>query len=56
MHPRLASLQPYPFERLAQLHRGVTPPATLKPIALSIGEPKHAAPRMVVDALVGSLG
>jgi N-succinyldiaminopimelate aminotransferase len=55
MHPRLASLQPYPFELLARLHRGVTPPATHKPISLSIGEPKHAAPRIVLDALVGSL-
>ena len=55
MHPRLASLQPYPFERLAQLHRGVTPPASRKPISLSIGEPKHAAPGIVVDALVRSL-
>ena len=56
MHPRLASLQPYPFERLARLHRGLTPPATHSPIALSIGEPKHAAPSLVLDALVSALG
>lgn len=56
MHPALARLQPYPFERLAQLHRGVVPPAGLAPIALSIGEPKHAPPPMLVQALVDSLG
>ncbi len=55
MHPALARLQPYPFERLARLHRGVTPPASLAPIALSIGEPKHAAPPAVVQALVDAL-
>jgi len=56
MHPALEGLQPYPFERLARLHRGVSPPASLAPIALSIGEPKHAAPPAVVKALVDSLG
>jgi N-succinyldiaminopimelate aminotransferase len=56
MHPALDRLQPYPFERLAQLHRGVTPPAHLAPISLSIGEPRHAAPPFLVKALVDSLG
>jgi N-succinyldiaminopimelate aminotransferase len=56
MHPRLASLQPYPFERLARLHQGVTPPTSRSPISLSIGEPKHAAPKLVLDALVSGLG
>ena len=55
MHPGLAHLQPYPFERLARLLKGATPPATLTPIALSIGEPRHAPPRFVVDALVDAL-
>jgi N-succinyldiaminopimelate aminotransferase len=56
MHSRLAALQPYPFERLARLHQGVTPPSDLRPISLSIGEPKHDAPPFVVSALVAALG
>ena len=51
MNPRLSLLQAYPFERLARLLAGATPPATLKAIALSIGEPKHAAPAFVVEEL-----
>ncbi len=56
MHPALSHLQPYPFERLARLHRGVVPPAALAPISLSIGEPKHAPPPLLVQALIASLG
>ncbi|MDY6978231.1 MAG: succinyldiaminopimelate transaminase, partial [Pseudomonadota bacterium] len=44
MNPELDKLHPYPFEKLAQLKSGVTPPAQLEHIALSIGEPKHTAP------------
>ncbi len=43
MNPDLARLQPYPFEKLAQLKAGLTPPPLLH-IALSIGEPRHPAP------------
>lgn len=55
MNPDLSLLQPYPFERLARLFHGLTPPADLKPIALSIGEPKHAAPPFVAEALTQQL-
>ncbi len=55
MNPDLSSLQPYPFEKLAALKHGVTPPAALRPIALSIGEPKHPAPALVRDALIEHL-
>lgn len=34
---------------------GVTPPAKLSPINLSIGEPKHPTPALVKDALAASL-
>ncbi|MCL4315575.1 MAG: succinyldiaminopimelate transaminase [Gammaproteobacteria bacterium] len=51
MNPDLAALQPYPFERLNQLKSGVTPPAHLKPINLSIGEPQHATPEFIISAL-----
>ena len=47
MNPDLNRLQAYPFEKLATLKQGVTPPAELAPIALSIGEPKHPTPAFV---------
>lgn len=55
MNPRLDRLEPYPFEKLAALLRGVVPPAGLRPIALSIGEPKHPAPDFIRAALVAHL-
>jgi N-succinyldiaminopimelate aminotransferase len=55
MNPNLAQLQPYPFEKLAQLKAGITPPAELKPIFLSIGEPQHPAPEFVKEKLAASL-
>ncbi len=51
MNPRLAKLQPYPFERLRKLASAVVPNAAKRPINLSIGEPRHATPQFVVDAL-----
>ncbi len=56
MNPLLSRLQPYPFERLRQLHAGVTPPAKLRPISLGIGEPRHATPAFIKQALSESLG
>lgn len=55
MNPRLSSLQIYPFERLRTLLAGVTPNPALRPIDLSIGEPKHPTPALVKDALAGAL-
>jgi len=55
MNPDLQRLQAYPFEKLASLKAGVTPPAALTHIALSIGEPKHAAPAFVRDRLIAHL-
>ncbi|HKB83059.1 MAG TPA: succinyldiaminopimelate transaminase, partial [Burkholderiales bacterium] len=40
MDPNLSRLQPYPFQKLSTLLAGVTPDASLRPISLSIGEPK----------------
>ena len=56
MNPRLELLAAYPFERLARLKAGITPPPTLPHIAMSIGEPKHAPPHFVIDALRRELG
>ncbi|GAB3388425.1 pyridoxal phosphate-dependent aminotransferase [Azotobacter armeniacus] len=55
MNDALNLLQPYPFEKLRALLAGVQPPADKKPIALSIGEPKHRSPSFVAEALTANL-
>lgn len=60
MNPGMARLQPYPFERLAGLLRGLPPapqhpPIDFSPIDFSIGEPKHQAPDFVRQALIDNL-
>lgn len=55
MNDALNLLQPYPFEKLRSLLAGAEPPADKRPIALSIGEPKHRSPDFVAQALVDNL-
>jgi N-succinyldiaminopimelate aminotransferase len=55
MNPLLSRLQPYPFERLRKLFADITPNPALRPISLGIGEPKHAAPDFLKQALAASL-
>jgi N-succinyldiaminopimelate aminotransferase len=55
MNQDLNKLQPYPFEKLARLKAGIEPPAGLDHIALSIGEPKHAAPQFVAEEILTHL-
>ena len=55
MNPLLKRLQPYPFERLRQLHADVTPNPAYRPISLGIGEPRHATPELIKAALSASL-
>ncbi|MDD1613000.1 MAG: succinyldiaminopimelate transaminase, partial [Methylococcaceae bacterium] len=55
MTPYLQKLQPYPFEKLAALKQGITPPAGKAHIALSIGEPAHATPHLIQEALLTHL-
>ena len=55
MNPHLARLQPYPFERLRQLHAGVTANPAFRAISLGIGEPRHATPQLIKDALTANL-
>ncbi|MDH3630043.1 MAG: succinyldiaminopimelate transaminase [Gammaproteobacteria bacterium] len=55
MNEDLSLLQPYPFEKLAQLKENLHPPAQLDHIALSIGEPRHPAPQFVVENLIAHL-
>ncbi|MEM1437629.1 MAG: succinyldiaminopimelate transaminase [Pseudomonadota bacterium] len=55
-NPGMAALAPYPFEKLDALLRGNTPPESVTPIPLSIGEPRHTPPDVALaayrDALV----
>jgi len=55
MTPNLKHLHPYPFEKLAQLKQGLVPPAELPHIALSMGEPTHATPHLIQEALLEHL-
>ncbi len=55
MNPKLALLQPYPFERLRNLFADVRPVTDLPPISLGIGEPKHPTPELLKAALAGAL-
>ena len=53
MNSRLSQLQSYPFEKLRALLAGLTPKGT--PVRLSIGEPQHATPALIRDALTRNL-
>lgn len=55
MNTDLDRLQPYPFEKLRALIADVIPNPKLRPIALSIGEPKHPSPPFVLKALADNL-
>lgn len=55
MNPDLGRLQPYPFQKLSALFRDVTPDPARRVINLHIGEPKHATPPFICDALSGNL-
>ena len=55
MNPNLNLLQPYPFQRLRDLFAGITPNPAFNNINLSIGEPKHATPQLIKDALTSNL-
>jgi N-succinyldiaminopimelate aminotransferase len=55
MNPLLSKLQPYPFERLKALFAPITPSPAYRAISLGIGEPKHATPQLIKDALTANL-
>lgn len=55
MNPLLDHLQPYPFQKLAALFKGVTPNPAYTPVSLHIGEPKHTTPQFICDALSANL-
>ncbi|WP_414980930.1 succinyldiaminopimelate transaminase [Congregibacter sp.] len=55
MNPDIALLNPYPFERLATLLDGVSPPKDKDLLKLSVGEPQHAPPAIVMTAIAENL-
>jgi len=55
MNPGFRQLQSYPFEKLAALLKDVRPAVGLEPIALSVGEPRHATPAVIRETLVKHL-
>jgi N-succinyldiaminopimelate aminotransferase len=55
MNPLLSLLQPYPFERLRQLFADITPNPAYTPISLGLGEPKHATPDFIGQAMVQAI-
>ena len=54
VNPRLEQLQPYPFQKLRALFEGIQPTGKAA-INLSIGEPKHATPAFIREALIDNL-
>jgi N-succinyldiaminopimelate aminotransferase len=55
MNKDLSRLQQYPFEKLAQLKLGLQPPENLDHIALSMGEPQHPPPQIVIESLTSNM-
>ncbi len=55
MNPDLSRLQPYPFQKLSALLKGLRANPALAPINLSIGEPKHATPAFIRQTLIDNL-
>ena len=51
MNRHLASLLPYPFERLNALKEGIQPNTDAPHVSLALGEPKHDPPQFVLDCL-----
>jgi N-succinyldiaminopimelate aminotransferase len=55
MNPLLSRLHPYPFERLRALTKDIVPNPAFKPISLGIGEPRHATPELIKQAITDNL-
>ncbi len=56
MNPRLDTLQTYPFQKLSTLVAGIPERSDLSRVNLSIGEPRHATPALIGEALTAGLG
>ena len=55
MNSNLNQLQPYPFQKLRQLFEDITPSLDYSRIDLHIGEPKHATPDFIRQAIAHNL-
>lgn len=55
MTPHLSALHAYPFQKLRDLFADVCANPAYSPINLSIGEPKHATPACIQQAVVDNL-
>ncbi len=55
MNRDLERLHPYPFEKLARLIDGVSPPADRPVLRLTMGEPQHPPPVLAKEALSAHL-
>ncbi len=55
MNPDLALLQPYPFEKLRALYAAAGSTGSLRPVNLSIGEPRHRTPAFIREAISANL-
>ena len=55
MNPLLGKLHPYPFERLRALSAGIQPNPAYRAISLGLGEPRHATPDLIKQALVAGM-
>ncbi|MDM8560421.1 succinyldiaminopimelate transaminase [Candidatus Parabeggiatoa sp. HSG14] len=51
MNPNINLLQSYPFEKLAKLKQGCVLSTHLKAISLSLGEPQHVTPDLIVNSM-----
>lgn len=51
LNPLIDRLTDYPFDRLRALLDGIPPPQGMRPLILSVGEPRHAPPPMVAETL-----
>jgi len=56
LNSRLDSLPDYPFDRLRALLDGIAPRSGLEPRVLSVGEPRHAPPPIIDDAVAAEVG
>ncbi len=55
VNPHLDLLQAYPFEKLKRLFADITPNPAYRPISLGLGEPKHATPALIKQAMTEHL-
>src|SRR5690606_19770510 len=55
MNPRLNALHPYPFEKLRRLMADTGPSPGIRQVGMSIGEPRHATPSFIREAMCAGL-